>query len=292
MADTLAPQTIFNDVFIGQPAAPAYVVLAQGTVYRIEAEPAAARIAIRQARRPGMPPLFLVPLDDRSGPAGGAAYLLVPNRSAEYRLDVETAGDEPVRVRILTDPAENARLTRIRRDGFRLPLLGAAVRAGYLATFRDAYATPNDSLYGYHTEPHAATGVEGCLRVVPSGRVLPARVGGCAVTVGFWRRPAGRDFRMIGIAPEVVLRRAGSRSIALSPEIAFGSTRGGRPRAQYVFLALGLRYAVRMPGPGSPPLAWEFSGSLVNVRSLPSALDYRRVSTLTLRLGAGLLLNP
>jgi hypothetical protein len=160
----------------------------------------------------------------------------------------------------------------------------------YMTAFRDAYPSSYDSLYGYHISPQAAYGLEGCLRVVPNGRVLPARIGGCAVTLGLWFRDDGRDFYTIGMAPEVVVARAGARALALSPQMAFGRSIAGKPTADYVFLALGVRYS--FPMARRPALGWEIEAAVVNARSLPGAYDPRRVSTVTLRLGAGLKLMP
>ena len=289
-ADSVGPRLLFSEVFSANSAIPGYVVLSEGVVYRIELEPGAATLSIRVARRPALPPALLIPISNEALPQGSSAYLMVPRSSAEYRLDVTALDNEPVRVRIWSDPRESARWSRIRAEGFRAPMLGAALHAVYLAVFRDAYGSPNDLLNGYHTAPRAAYGLEGCLRVVPNGRVLPARVGGCAVTLGFWFRDAGRDFYTIGIAPEIVVVRAGPRTLALSPQMAFGRSTGGKPTADYVFLALGVRYT--LPISRRPMLGWEIEGAVVNVRSLPATLVHRRVSTLTLRLGAGLKLNP
>jgi len=289
-ADTTGPRILFNEVFPVNSAIPGYVVLSEGVVYRIELEPGSATLSIRAARRPTLPPVFLVPISNEALPQGSSAYLMVPRSSEEYRLDVTALGDEPVRVRIWSDPRESARWARIRAEGSRAPALGGALHAVYMAVFRDAYASPYDSLAGYHTSPRAAYGLEGCLRVVPNGRVLPARVGGCALTLGLWFRDSGRDFYTIGIAPEIVVARAGLRTLALSPQMAFGRSVGGKPSAAYVLLALGVRYS--FPLARRPVLGWDIEGAVVNVRSLPGAFDPRRVSAVTLRLGAGLRLNP
>ena len=289
-ADTTGPRILFNEVFPVNSVMPGYVVLSEGVVYRIELEPGSATLSIRAARRPTLPPMFLVPISNEALPQGSSAYLMVPRSSEEYRLDVTALGDEPVRVRIWSDPRESARWARIRAEGFRAPALGAALHAVYMAAFRDAYASPYDWMAGYHISPQAAHGLEGCLRVVPNGRVLPARVGGCALTLGLWFRDAGRDFYTVGIAPEIVVARAGMRTLALSPQMSFGHSIGGKPTADYVFLALGVRYS--FPLVRRPVLGWEIEAAVVNARSLPGAWDPRRVSTVTLRLGAGLKLNP
>jgi hypothetical protein len=288
--DTIGPRLLFSEVFPANSAIPGYVVLMEGVVYRAELEPGSATLSIRVARRSTLPPLFLTPISNEALPQGSSVYLMVPRSSEEYRLDVTVLGEEPVRVRIWSDPRESARWARIRAGGSRAPVFGAALHAVYMAVFRDAYASPYDSLAGYHTSPRAAYGLEGCLRVVPNGRLLPARVGGCALTLGLWFRDAGRDFYTAGIAPEIVVARAGVRTLAVSPQMSFGRSIGGKPTAEYVFLALGVRYS--FPLVRRPVLGWEFEAAVVNARSLPGAFDPRRVSTVTLRLGAGLRLSP
>ena len=149
-ADTIGPRLLFNEVFPVNSAIPGYVVLSEGVVYRVELEPGSATLSIRVARRPTLPPAFLVPISREALPQGSSAYLMVPRASEEYRLDVTALGDEPVRVRIWSDPRESARWARIRAGGFGAPALGAALHAVYLAVFRDAFASPLDSLAGYH----------------------------------------------------------------------------------------------------------------------------------------------
>ncbi len=293
--DSLAPQLLFNDVFEPGSAIPARVELKKDVVYRIEVDPGTAPVTIRDVRNLSLPPLLMVPLVS-SGPASGtAASLVVPRASGTYRLDVLPGPDVPVRVKIWTDPKEMARYTRIRAEGFRAPVLALAVSAQYMLPFQDAYSSPQDSLLGYHTASQAALGFETCLAVIPNGRLLPDRLGGCAVTFGLWSRGFGRNFYKIGIAPELVLARRGSGELTLSPQLAFGATRGGAPAAQYVFWGLGGHYRIA-PG-GSTHFAFDVTATLFNVRSLdegiiPASAPSGRVSTFTLALGAGVIFMP
>lgn len=287
--DTVTPQLLFNDVFTPGALLPGYVVLRERVVYRVEVQPAQVVVNIRVRRHPTLPPLLMVPLSGEAAEAQTASYLIVPRASDEYRIVVTALGDEPVRLRIWTDPKEGSRWTRIHSEGFRLPTLALQARALYLATFRDAYSAPQDQVLGYTTTPQSAYGFEGCLDVLPNGRILPDRVGGCAITFALWFRGAGRNFYSLGIAPEYVVQRTATSAISVSAQLAFGSTNGGRPTAQYTFIGLGARY--RAPFPGTSSVGYVLDATIVNVRSLPAAVDTRRVSSFTLRLGAGLTLK-
>ncbi len=287
--DTLTPQLLFNDVFEPGGAIPARVELAKDVVYRVEVNPGSATVTIRNLRSAALPPLLMIPLVSAGAASGAAAYLVVPRADGEYRLDVVTGG-EPVRLQIWTDPGEMARYTRIRAEGFRAPALAVSLRPEVILPFRDANGSPLDSVLGYHTAAQGAYGAEACLAVVPNGRVLPDRLGGCALTFGLWYRGFGRNFYTIGIAPEVVVARRGLAEFTLSPQLAFGATRGGRPSAQYVFVGVGGRYGAALAG--NPKIGFDLTATLFNVRSQPGSIDSRRVSTLTLALGAGIRFLP
>lgn len=286
--DTLTPELIFSDVFSGRPAVAPRVSLRKGVVYRIETEPA-AEVSVRSARHPSLPPLMMVPLSREALPGGDFAGLIVPRSDDEYRLDLVSSTDEPVRIRIWRDPKESSRFARIQAEGFRAPILAVEIRAVYLASFRDAHSSRQDSVFGDNTTPQSAYGVEGCLAVLPNGRILPDRIGGCALTFALWYRGAGRNFYSLGIAPEYVVRKTATSTLSLSPQLAFGNTRGGRPRADYTFIGIGARYTA--PFPFDPAAGYQLEATILDIRSLPSALDPSRVSTLTLRLGAGFTLK-
>lgn len=288
--DTLARELVLDEMFpAGNSAMAPRAMLTEGVVYRLEIQPAEAFVSVTSVRRPSLPPLFLVPLEG-GGPVGGnqtASFLLVPRSTEVYRFTAQVTGNAPVRLRVWTDPKEMARYTRIRAEGFRLPTLAAAAQVTYLTPFRDAYPSPFDTLYGYTTTPQAAVGLKGCLAVVPNGRILPDRVGGCALALTFWRRGAGRNFYSIGIEPEVVVLRRPGSELSVSPRLAFGNTTGGAPRASYVFIGAGARYGWQISR--SPSVALQLEATLVDVRSLPNSYNPSRVSALALALGAGLI---
>jgi hypothetical protein len=211
---------IFNDVFLGQPAPPAYVTLANGTVYRVEIEPASAQLIVRMARHTSLPPLFLVPLGDATGPAQGAAYLLVPRVSGEYRLDVTTTGDEPVRVRIELDPRENARWARMREETRDQPPAGFSLRAVYVGAFRSPGSTPTDTM-----AKAAGAGVEACFALLPHSAWLKEFFGGCVFSVAVIRRGAAAgSLVLFGTAPRVeVARLENGGSVSVELRLAYGT---------------------------------------------------------------------
>ena len=228
-----ASRQVFNDVFLGQPAPPAFVVLSEGLVYRVEVEPATAQLSVRVARRSSLPPLFLVPLSDASGAAGGAAYLLVPRASAEYRLDVATDGDEPVRVRIFADSTENARWERMREASRDQRPAGISLRAVYFGAFRSAPRTAGDS------NPTAAgMGFEACLALLPHSAWLKQAYGGCVVSVTLVQRglTAG-NVVFVATAPRVELLRSRA-GVALSAvlHIGLGQTTTGTSSSLHFFM--------------------------------------------------------
>jgi len=227
---------ILNDVFIGQPAPGAFVVLSEGIVYRIEVEPAAASVSVRLARRPGMGPLFLVPLGGDAGAAGGAAYLMVPRLSGEYRLDVTTTGDEPVRVRIRVDPKENARWARMREETRDQRPAGISLRAVWFGPFRSMQRSEYDP-----ARNASAGGMEACLAVLPHGAWLKNAFGGCVLSLTLLHRSrTDGSVVLIGTAPRVELwRSTGGATVALGLQVGLGQTTSGTGLAVDYFLAGG-----------------------------------------------------
>ncbi len=278
---------LYSDVFSGQSTVVPRVTLTKGEVYLVEVDPAGTAIAIHSARRPSQAPLFMVPLPDAS--MGTAAdFLVVPPSTEDYLITFASNGDV-VRIRIWSDPKESARYTRIHTEGFRLPILALGASAVYMPAFRDARSTAQDALLGYTTSPQAAYGAKLCLYVLPTGRILPDRTGGCAVAFTLWQRGAGRNFFTFGIEPEVVILRSELRELSVTPQLAFGNTTGGRPYASYVFYGLGLR-ATSLFAAGSHA-GWQVQAVLLNLDSKPDAPDPGRVNTLVLNLQAGLILK-
>jgi hypothetical protein len=256
---------IFNDVFIGQPAPPAYVILSEGTVYRLEMEPATAQVAVRVARHPSLPPLFLIPLSDASGSAGGIAYLLVPRTSGEYRLDVTTAGDEPVRVRIMLDPKENARWARMRDASRGQRPAGLAVQAVVLGPFADYRRNPAGPTAAVRTP---GVGLEVCLAVQPYGTWFRGPVGGCALSLTHVWREGRANALFLGTNPSVQLSAAGAPiEVALGVSAALGaSTTGNTAHGTLTFYQVGLEVelATRL-GSGASRTSLALTGGVARI---------------------------
>jgi hypothetical protein len=274
---------VFNDVFLGQPAPPGFVVLSEGLVYRLEIEPATAQINIRVARRLSLPPLFLVPLSDASGSAQGATYLLVPRASDEYRLDVTTFGDEPVRVRIFADSTENARWARMREASRDQRPAGFTLRAVYLGPFRSArrFSTDADSTA-------AGRGVEACLALLPHSAWLKEQYGGCVVFVTLVRRglTAG-NVVFFGTAPrvELVRSRAGV-AFSLGLHLGLGQTTSGTNSSLHFFM-VGASAVLTVPVPGTGRhLLTEWEAGVSSIQGSTHSRDSR--TNAVPRLSAGL----
>jgi hypothetical protein len=287
--DTATAHLIYSDVFAGETSIAPRLVLNRGVVYRIEVEPGTAVLDIRSARRPSLPPLFLVPLSREALGGQSAAYLIVPRSTEEYRIDITASGDEPVRLRIWRDPRESARLARIHAEGFRLPILAIALRAMVIAPFRDARSSPVNSLYSLNTAPQGALGMKACLAIVPNGRIVPDRTGGCALTFGLWYRGTGGSFYTLGIEPEFVVSRRATADLSLTPQLAFGDSHGGGFTSQYVFTGLGARYTTVLPW--NQRLGLQFEATVLDVQSMPATPDPGRANSLTLSVGAGFIMR-
>jgi hypothetical protein len=278
-----ASRQVFSDIFLGQPAPPAFVVLSEGLVYRVEIEPATAQISIRVARRMSMPPLFLVPLSDASGPAQGAAYLLVPRASDEYRLDVSTDGDGPVRVRIFADSSENARWARMREASRDQRPAGISLRAVYFGAFR---STPRS--YTDTTSTADGWGVEACLALLPHSAWLKQAYGGCVVSVTIVRRArAAGNVVFFAMAPRVELLRSPA-GIALSAglHIGLGQTSTGTNVGLHYFI-VGASAVAGFPVPWTRRhLVAECEAGVSSIRGSTNYRDPR--THVVPRVGAGL----
>lgn len=276
---------IYNDVFFGQPAPPAFVVLSEDLVYRIEIEPATARVSVRVARHPGMAPLFLVPLGGDPGSSGAAAYLMVPRSSDEYRLDVTTTGGEPVRVRIWVDPKENARWARMREQSRNQRPAGISLRVVSFGPFRSMQVSSFDS-----TRTASADGWEACLALLPRSSWMRGALGGCVVSVTVLERSRtdGSVF-FIGTAPRVELWRSpGTTSLALELQVGLGQTTTGTGTAIDYFL-VGAGALLSFPLPvAARRLFGEVELGLANIQGSTGPTDAE--SHTVRRLAAGLQL--
>lgn len=227
--DTATSQLVFSDVFLGRRAAPAFVVLVAGTAYRVEVEPAAGAVSIRPRNLTQLPALTLRSMENPSGPAGGASYLIVPSATAEYRIDVVT-GDEPVRVRIVRDAREQ-RLLAGQAEG-RLGVITTGVRAAYLGKVQSPYRTTS-----------GATGAAGCLGLAP-GRLprVPRWLTGCMFTISAYGLDDGGRLTLGGLSPRFEVARRGPLSLAIAAnvDITGKATYPGRNSVTYQSFGAGV----------------------------------------------------
>jgi hypothetical protein len=249
--DSLAREQIYNDIIPPGAAFAPRVPLVEGTVYRVEIQPATATVSIRSAGRPTLPPLFMVPLEGGGGGASQtSAFLIVPRSTEEYRFDVTVYGTEPVRLRVETDPREMSRYARMREATKNLPAAGVSLRAVYIGPFvrpRSSYSPPPPRGNA------AASGVEACFAVVPHGTWSAGRLGGCLLAVARLQRPdtAGALW-YFGTEPEIGLSAPGSaieQSVTLTIGIASADNLpSGNEATDYVVYALGYRVVTRLVG--------------------------------------------
>jgi hypothetical protein len=227
-------------VFLGRGSPPGFVTLTEGLSYRVEIEPDQAAVSLRVRRQPRTPPLFMTPLAGATSVSGARAFLVVPRASEEYRVDVVTYGDAPVRVRIIYDPQESARWLRVAESSRGRPPAGLALRAAYLGTFPAPPPAGSDSF------PDAsAYGVEACLGVLPRGSWFSGPVGGCALLIGrYWRGERGGVF-FVGVAPRVLLTRADAPvETSLAAQFAIGTSVLGQSDLEYRRAGAGLHSAI------------------------------------------------
>lgn len=251
--DTLARVLVLDEMFaVGPSALAPRVVLEEGQVYRVEIQPAAALFTVRSARRPSLPPLFLVPLEG-GGPVGAtqtAAFLMVPRASEEYRFALAAVGTEPVRLRVWTDPREMSRYARMRAATRGIPSAGFSVRAVYVGPFVRPNLSPGSS--GARGNA-SASGVEACFGVVPRGPWSSGALGGCVLAVGRLQRPdSAGALWYIGTEPKIELTERGA-AVELSLTLTVGMASSddiekGASSTDYVFYALGGQMETRLVG--------------------------------------------
>jgi hypothetical protein len=247
----VAGTIVFNDVL---PGAKRIVLLAEGTAYRVEIEPASARVTIRHNRHPGQDPLFLLPVDVPV--PGGAAYQLIPRQSAEYRIDVVVTGGDVVRVRIVTDPQETARWASVRESTEGRMHGDIALRAVYLGPFPAIHVTPAGDSLTYV----AGAGADFCLGVVPRGAWLSGSFGGCAAHLTLVNRGTDGNAVFASLAPRWMVTPEGATTqLSLVGYVGVGTTTVNR---NIGFTLFGLGGMVERPLFGSRYIGLEAEGGL------------------------------
>lgn len=205
---------IFSDVLMSRE--PAYVHLEARVPYRLEIIGEAA-VFVRSVR-PGASP---TPLRAHSEPAmaeHAITYLLIPNSTGEYQIQVSASS--PVRVRLYRDAREGRLLLGQARPPVGQLALG--VRGGaLLGEFEVSRGI--GGLAGDAIETGAATGFELCLGAV-RGRFhqLPPKLGGCMLTIGRLSHGADARITTFGVAPDYLIARRGAFDLAVELSVSFG----------------------------------------------------------------------
>jgi hypothetical protein len=213
-----------------------------------------------------------------------------PRSTEEYRIDIQYTTDQPVRLRIWTDPEEMSRWARMRERTANLPAAGFGVRAVYLGPFVRA-----STAVGVYPPPPqgtaSATGIEGCLAVVPRGEWLSGPEGGCVLAVGRFTRSAGAGgMWLISTEPDYQVSAPGAaleQSVVLSAGI--GTTVGpGAGSTDYLALGLGYNVATRALG---RHVYVEAQVGITRMQELGAGLEPMGKASLVPDLGAGLQLR-
>ena len=288
--DSMMPRQIFNDIFpVGTSAYAPRITLEAGMVYRVELQPATAEVSIRSARRPSLPPLFMVPIGSGGFNAATETYaaLVVPRSTEEYRFDVTNTGTEPVTLRVWTDPREQSRYARMRAATKGLPMAGLGVRFMYLGAF--VRPAPESGLSpGSHLGSAAAWGVETCLGVVPLGGWVSGRWGGCVLAIGRLARPDSvSGLWFIGTEPQYTFSAANA-SVEQSIVLTMGVATPVSGSTDYLELAVGYKAATRLLG---RHLYVEADASLCRIQHLAGGPETVGQASLVPRLAGGVELR-
>jgi hypothetical protein len=290
--DTLAARQIFNDVFAPGSAIVPRIVLDKDVVYRIETEPG-QEVSVSYSRRPGPQPLFLVPLEGGPPEASQtASFLVVPRSTEEYRIDILYTTDQPVRLRVWTDPKEMSRWARMRAATGNQPAAGVGVRAVFLG----AFVRPHPQSLVFPEPPRGTTsarGVEACLAVVPRGAWISGPVGGCVLAIARFVRPdSAGGLWMLSSEPRLTLSAPEARleqSVVLT--VGIGTTIGlarGQQRTDYLALGLGYQVATRLLG---RHLYADAEAGVARMQELGGGLETVGKASIVPRLAAGLQLR-
>jgi hypothetical protein len=288
--DTLVPRLVYDDVFPPGSTIIPRLVLQAGVVYRVETQPGQA-VSVSYSRQPSQPPLFLVPLEGGPPEASHtASFLVVPRVTTEYRVDIQYTVNEPVRLRIWTDPKEMSRWARMRAATAGLPAAGLSVRAVYFGPFvRPRWA-------GFLSAPRGlagATGVAACLAMLPRGGWFSGPFGGCALAITRLVRPdSAGGLWLLTTEPRYELTARGAtlqQSVVLILGIGTTVALPANER-QTDYVAVGVSYQVATRALGRHLYA-EAEAGLARLQELGGGLEPVGTASVVPRLAAGLQLR-
>jgi len=275
---------LLNDVFpIGMRPR---LMLTKGVVYRIES-PAGTVVSIRTVRQPSLPPRRMEPLVGGGPPMADSdvAFLIVPNSTEEYWLDLSANSVGAFRVRVETDPEEMSRLARIRVDTKGAPPAGFGLSAVLLGAF-----TRPGGAGGPRSETAAAYGVSGCLAAVPRGGgwYVSSSMSGCALEVAtFARTGVDKPTWYLGTEPGIVVSQPGA-TVETSVTLILGiATAMGVSSLDYAVFGLG----GRIETPSDRSHLWlQASAGLVGIHAI--TYGYGGETHLVPRVTVGVVLRP
>jgi hypothetical protein len=201
------PVTVYSDVLSGRGEF-ATVILAAGIAYRVEVTPRSATVSIQPFELGRRQPVVTRTLEDPTTGAGGYVALVVPAESGEYRIDASS--DEPVRIRIVRDPREQALLE------------GRATTVWHsLALGAHAVLLPGALPVSEADTLHDLTGWELCLGIAEGAIPFARRLSGCAFTYARMESAEGARLDFYGVAPRYRLARLKAFALDLVGNFAF-----------------------------------------------------------------------
>lgn len=211
-------ETVYDVTF---PDVNPVLALAGYVAYRIEVRPAASVVIRSRSNR--IPLTLETPPTDALESSGGRTWFVLPPRTAEY----EVLAPNGVRVRIVRDPRETARWTRVTAATANMPRAGVSVRAAYLAKVapRRGSLTPSDS------SDAGGAGFDVCFGVVPRGGWIDGPLAGCALQVGYFHRGSHGDVLTFSLAPRLLLTPAEART-RVSIQVSAGLATAVRTRQE------------------------------------------------------------
>ncbi len=285
--DTLAPRLLYDETFAPGSAIVPRIVLDAHMVYRIVTQPGQA-VNVSYSRRPTLPPLFMVPLEGGPPEASGeASFLVVPQSTDEYRIDITYTTNQPVRLEIWTDPKEMSRMARVRALSAGQPAAGFGLRAVYFGPF--VRPGPEFNAATAQRGTASAAGIEACLGVIPRGEWISGPVGGCVLAVARLFRPdTAGGMWLLSTEPRWELsppRAAVEQSVVVTVGIGTTVSHGS---GDYFELGLGYDVATRALGRG---LYVEAEAGLARMQQLGGGLETIGKASIVPHLSAGLQLR-
>lgn len=271
-SDTLE-ETVYDVTF---PDVNPVLTLAGYVAYRIEVRPA-ANIIIR-ARSNRIPLTLESPPTDALEASGGRTWFVLPPRTAEY----EVIAPSGVRVRVIRDPRETARWTRVAARTARMPKAGLSLRAAWLGSI------PAEEGFGFDSSDAGGVGFDMCLGVVPRGAWIDGPLAGCALQIAWYNRGSHGDLLTLSLAPRLLLTADSARTrVSLLASVGLGTTMRRRQESNFWVYTLGVGAEVPLVG----WLVLDLEASVAHLRVSYDGANVPSSTRTTPRVAAGLQLR-